>query len=254
MNGLLAAIRLLTVIPIGNGATDARSIAQSPAFFPVVGLAIGAAMAVVNWSAALVLPGLPAAALAVAAGVALTGAIHIDGLADTFDGLFGGRTPQRRLEIMRDPAIGTFGATAVGLLLILKWSAVSSMGGPHAWAAIALAPMLGRLAAVTVMASFPYARPEGLGTAYSGGAAWALAGAAAFSTIGAVALLGPWAMIVLGAAGAMAFATGRFASSRLGGGVTGDVYGAVVELTEAAALLLLSALLLTGLALQPVWV
>ena len=106
MSAITAAIRFLTVVPAPGGEWSARAASRSVAWFPAVGLGIGGAVAAVHWAARLAMPDLPAAALALAAGVVLTGALHLDGLADTFDGLLGGDTPKRRLEIMKDPSIG----------------------------------------------------------------------------------------------------------------------------------------------------
>jgi adenosylcobinamide-GDP ribazoletransferase len=213
-------------------------------------------MAGVNWAASLAMPPLPSAGLAVLAGAVLTGAVHLDGLADAADGLFGGRTPARRLEIMRDPHLGAFGVIAVGLALILKTGGVTSLTAPHAWAGIVLAPMLGRLAAVAVMTAFRYVRAEGAGSPYrpgqaaGAGARLNLPAAAAFSAVAAWFLAGPWGLIVLAVAVVIGMGVGAFSARRLGGGVTGDVYGAAVETAEIAALL--SFVGLSG-AIAPVW-
>ena len=152
MSAITAAIRFLTVVPAPGGEWSARAASRSVAWFPAVGLGIGGAVAAVNWAARLAMPDLPAAALALAAGVVLTGALHLDGLADTFDGLLGGDTPKRRLEIMKDPSIGVYGVAGVVLVLIAKWGGLSSLPDAYGWAAIAVAAMSGRLAAVASMA------------------------------------------------------------------------------------------------------
>jgi adenosylcobinamide-GDP ribazoletransferase len=204
-------------------------------------------MALANWLGGLALPALPAAALAVAAGAAISGAVHLDGLADSADGLFGGRTPERRLEIMRDAGVGAFGVVAVVVVLILKWSAIASLGFGSGWAAILLAPAFARLASAWVMATSRYARPEGLGSPYHSGLSAPLLISTLLACIVGVVLLGPWALIAVVVAIAVGELTARLAAARLGGGVTGDVYGACVELAEAAGLLCLLALLRTGL-------
>ncbi len=262
MTALAAAVRLLTIIPLptrGSPDAMARSMARSPAFFPLVGLGIGAAMAGVDTAALSVMPPLAAAGLALLTGAVLTGALHLDGLADTADGLFGGRTPERRLEIMRDPGTGAFGVTAIGVALLLKAGTISSFTAPHAWVAVLLAPMLGRLAAVSVLSVFRYAREHGAGTPYQSGQGRQktglinLAVAAAFSLVAAYVLAGPWALIALAASLAVGLATGAFAAARLGGGVTGDVYGAAVESAEAAALLSFTGLIGAGVTIAPIW-
>jgi adenosylcobinamide-GDP ribazoletransferase len=260
MTAFAAAVRLLTIIPLAaRSGPDARAMARSPVFFPLVGLGVGAAMAGVDRAALLVMPPLVAAGLAVLATVVLTGAIHLDGLADAADGLFGGRTPERRLEIMRDPRTGAFGVIAVAVALILKTGAVSSFTVPHSWAALLVSPALARLAAVAVMSAFPYARQEGLGAPYRAAPSTgmvrraSLALALLFSAVSAYALAGPWAMAALGVALAVGLAAGAFAASRLGGGVTGDIYGAAVETAETAALLSFTGLVGAGVAVRPVW-
>lgn len=261
MSALAAAVRLLTVIPLpgrDSPEAQARGTARSPAFFPLVGLGIGAAMAGVDTAALSVMPPLAAAGLAIFAGVVLTGALHLDGLADAADGLFGGHTPERRLKIMRDPSTGAFGVTAIGVALLLKAGTISSFTAPHAWAAVLLAPMTGRLSAVAVMSAFPYAREQGAGTPYKSApgqntARVNLAAAAAFSIVAAYVLAGPWALIALAASLAVGLATGAFAAARLGGGVTGDVYGAAVETADAAALITFTVLAGSGVAIAPIW-
>jgi adenosylcobinamide-GDP ribazoletransferase len=170
VSALVAAVRLLTVIPVPfSRDVSARAMSQSAAFFPLVGLGIGGAVAGVAWAASLVLPPIVAAGLVLLAGVVLTGALHLDGLADTADGLFGGRTPERRLEIMRDPHVGVFGAVAIGAALILKFGALSEMAASSLWVAIVLAPMLGRLAAAAVMAMFRNVNSCHVGARRAGG-------------------------------------------------------------------------------------
>jgi adenosylcobinamide-GDP ribazoletransferase len=247
VHAFAAAVRLLTVLPLPIRPSTPEAIAKSPAFFPLVGLGVGGTMALANWLAGLALPALPAAALAVAAGAAVSGAMHLDGLADTFDGLFGGRTPERRLEIMKDAGLGTFGVVAVVAVLIVKWSAIASLGFGSGWAVILVAPAFARLASAWVMATSNYVRPAGLGSPYRSGFGPHLLISLFLSAVVAVVLLGPWALVAVAVSMAVGELTARFAAARLGGGVTGDVYGACVELAEAASLLCLLALLRSGL-------
>ena len=253
MSALTAAIRFLTVLPAGAQEWDARATARSVVFFPLVGLAVGGTAAAVNWVARLAMPDLPAAALALAAGVILTGALHLDGLADTFDGIFGGRDPRRRLAIMRDPSVGVYGIAAVGLVLIAKWGAIASMPNLYGWIAIAVSAMAGRSAAVAAMAAFPYLRTQGLGTAYNAGSrvTYAAAGLLAFA-LGFI-LAGPYGLAIVGGSALAGLAVSWFASRRLGGGVTGDVYGASVEIAETCALIAFVAIFNVGAAIAPVW-
>ncbi len=253
MSALSAAIRLLTIIPAGTGEWNARAFTRSVLFFPVVGLAIGGSSALVNWLARLAMPDLPAAALALAAGAALTGALHLDGLADTFDGLFGGHDPQRRLEIMRDPAIGVYGVAAVTLALLIKWGAISSLPDAHGWAAIAVSAMAGRGAAVASISSYRYLRTAGLGTPYRAASRPINVAAAVFAFGAGFVIAGPYGLAIVGGSALAGLGFSAFASHRLGGGVTGDVYGASIELGESFALIAFAGMFGAGLAVGPLW-
>ena len=253
MSAITAAIRFLTVVPAPGGEWSARAASRSVAWFPAVGLGIGGAVAAVHWAARLAMPDLPAAALALAAGVILTGALHLDGLADTFDGLLGGDTPKRRLEIMKDPSIGVFGVAAVVLVLIAKWGGLSSLPDAYGWAAIAVAAMSGRFAAVASMAIFRYERSQGLGSPFVGASRVAYLAAAVFAAALAFVLAGPFGLAALACATVVGLAVSAFAARQLNGGVTGDVYGAAIELAEVSALLAFVAMFSAGLAVSPVW-
>ncbi len=253
MSAITAAIRFLTVVPAPGGEWSARAASRSVAWFTAVGLGIGGAVAAVNWAARLAMPDLPAAALALAAGVVLTGALHLDGLADTFDGLFGGKTPKRRLEIMKDPSIGVYGVAAVVLVLVARWAGLSSMPDLNGWAAIAVAVMGGRLAAVASMATFRYENSEGLGTPFRGTGRLAYLAATVFAVASAIVLAGPYGLAALACASVVGLGISAFAARRLGGGVTGDVYGASIELAEVSALLAFVGMFSAGLVAGPVW-
>lgn len=253
MSAITAAIRFLTVVPAPGGEWSARAASRSVTWFPAVGLGIGGAVAAINWAARLAMPDLPAAALALAAGVVLTGALHLDGLADAFDGLFGGKTPKRRLEIMKDPSLGVYGVAAVVLVLVAKWGALSTLPDLNGWAAIAVAVMGGRLAAVASMATFRYENSDGLGTPFRGTGLIAYLAATVFAVALAFILAGPFGLAALACAALVGLGVSAFAAQRLGGGVTGDVYGASIELAEVSALLAFVAMLSAGLAIGPVW-
>ena len=253
MSAITAAIRFLTIVPAPGGEWSARAASRSVAWFPAVGLGIGGAVAAVNWAARLAMPDLPAAALALAAGVVLTGALHLDGLADTSDGLFGGKSPKRRLEIMKDPSIGVFGVAAVVLVLVTKWAGLSSFPDLNGWAAIAVAVMGGRLAVVASMAAFQYRNSDGLGTPFRGTSLIAYLAASVFATALAYVLAGPLGLAALACAALVGFGVSAIAARKLGGGVTGDVYGASIELAEVSALLVFVAMFSAGLGIGPVW-
>jgi adenosylcobinamide-GDP ribazoletransferase len=232
---VVAALSFLTAVPVARGTRlGERDLRRGVVLFPVVGAAVGALVALVAWGAAQVLPAFPAAIIGVASGVAVTAALHLDGLGDVADGIgasFGGRVP---LEAMRDPRLGTFGIAAVALDLLLKSSLLAALvvdGFP--WEVVAVGAV-SRCAPLALAWRLPYvgAGAGGWADRMSGTqtlAAFAIALAIGIPTAG-FAVLG----IALAAA-VVAIAVGWWSSRRLGG-VTGDVFGAAVELGETIAL------------------
>jgi adenosylcobinamide-GDP ribazoletransferase len=229
LRGVAGALSFLTRVPIGRWITlDAADVARGGAFFPLVGAGIGAVVG--GLAHVLVDPLTPAlaATCGVAAGLLLTGALHLDGLADTFDGL-GGWTRERALEIMRDHRIGTYGAAAVVVDLLAKTAAVAALA--DAWKQIVCACAAARIVPVLLSAALPYAREGGglgavLGSRVRAVVALVL-GAGISIVLGGVVVL----LVALGAAvlcGALAY--------RWLGGITGDVLGAAAEVAEVAAL------------------
>jgi adenosylcobinamide-GDP ribazoletransferase len=212
-------------------------LAASVPWFPVVGAAIGLggaiAYALAVW---LGLPPLPAAAVALAASILLSGALHEDGLADVADGFGAGATPEDKLRIMRDPRIGSYGALALALALLARAGAIMALAEPSAVAAaLVAAGAASRAALPAVMIALPRARTDGL--AASAGRPHPLRAAAAVlvAILIALALLGEAALaaLLVGALGALAVA---LLARRQIGGCTGDVLGAVQQLTEIGLL------------------
>ncbi len=233
---LAAAFRFLTRLPVPGPALPAPELGRVLAWFPVPGLVLGALAA----GFAQVLAGRlapPVAAALIVAGLAwLTGALHLDGLADVADGLGGGHGDAgRTLAIMRDSRIGAFGAVAVALLLAVKVTAVAELITQRGGWALLCAPAVARFAAVPLVVLFPYARPEGLGRPFHEGGGpreLAIAGAIATAVLAAAGLRSAApAAAALAAAVAMGLAIRR----KLGG-LTGDVYGAAVEVAETVFL------------------
>jgi adenosylcobinamide-GDP ribazoletransferase len=219
---------------------DERGLATSLSWFSLIGLFIGLILAAVDWLAARVLPEPTGSAIVIAALALVTGGLHLDGLADSCDGLFGGATPERRLEIMRDSRTGTFGVLGVVLVLLLKWSALVALVGHPRFAALVIVPALSRMALVAAIALYPYARPTGLGKhfhAQAGVGSFALAAVAPVATI--VILLGPVGLGLIIPALATVLLGGWYIRSKIGG-LTGDSYGALTEITEAVLLLVLA--------------
>src|SRR5437763_12179854 len=219
------AVAFLTRVPVGRWIVlDGRDVARGGAFFPVVGLGVGAAV-----GAVASIGGLLPAALAVALGAVLTGALHYDALADTADAL-GATTRQRALEIMRDHQIGAYGALALVLDVGIKVAALAALYDPLRYAACVGAAS--RAVPVALGAALPYARESGVGQAVTRAGVLPAALAAAVAAALCIAL-GAWPLAVVAAAAALVSASTARAWL---GGVTGDVLGAATELTEVAAL------------------
>jgi adenosylcobinamide-GDP ribazoletransferase len=251
MNGLRLALGFLTAIPVRADSAGPDDLGRAAAWFPAVGWLIGALLAGAGAALNLLFPSLLAAALVVALWAALTGGLHLDGLADCCDGLFASAAPERRLEIMRDSRLGAFGGIGLGLFLIVKVASVAALlsASPIAQnllritnyglrgplVALLLGPCLARWLILWV-ARQPSARPGGLGASFAAGL-----------TPGSLVVAGllPAVLIVLGgwravaatvAAGLVVWGAAALARARLGG-VTGDVLGLSVELAELAVLL-----------------
>lgn len=237
LRAFAAAVCFLTRLPLGRWiSVDGDDVARAGAVFPLVGAGIGAAVGGIAFALAHVLSAWLAAVLALAAGTALTGALHLDALADSADAL-GARSRERALEIMRDHAIGSYGAVAVALDLLLKAGALTALlaHGEIVRTAV-IAGALSRGAPVLSGVLLPYARAHaGIGTSLThtngGRAIVALAVGVAF----AVGLAG-WDGAVLAAAALTLTLLSAAACRRWLGGVTGDTLGAALELVETALL------------------
>ena len=230
-----AALAFLTRVPVGRlTALGPDDVARGAVLFPLVGAGIGALVGGVAVGLDSRLGILLAAALAVAVEALVTGAIHLDALADTADGL-GAPTRERALEIMREPTIGSFGATALGLDLLVKTAALAALlDGPDPVLATLAAFALGRAAPLALSWALPYARAEGGLGASLERVPWLAAGLllGIGVAIAALGVRGLW--LAAGAAGTV-LVVGLVARRRLGG-VTGDVLGAAVELATILGL------------------
>jgi adenosylcobinamide-GDP ribazoletransferase len=237
LRGAAAAVAFLTRVPVGRAVVlDAADVARGGTLFPLVGAGIGAATGGVAYGLADPLTPLLAALLGLAAAAVITGALHLDALADAADAL-GATTRERALEIMRDHSIGTYGAVALVLDLGLKAAALAALaGGTDVVRFAVCAAAASRVAPLVLSLTLPYARPgDGLGRALrTSGIARCLA-AAGIAAIVCVGLAGTDGAILLGVVSAVVVIAGLLAFRRLGG-VTGDILGATAELAETAAL------------------
>ena len=234
---LLCALQFLTRLPTPQ-LRDWRPdwLARSAKYFPLVGLLVGVISAAVYLAArSLWLGGPLPALLAVAAGIAVTGAFHEDGLADTADGLGGGQDPEARLAIMKDSRLGTYGALALGLGVAVKVCALAMLHPPLAGAAtLVCAHAMGRAVAVVAMAALPYAADPNASKLKPTPRDVRGREAGVALALGALPLLllSPLAVVVCTAAGAVAALWPALSARRLIGGQTGDVLGAVEQAFE----------------------
>ena len=228
----LAAVQALTRVPVAV-PYDADGLRRSVRYMPLAGLLVGVAAALAFTVAAAGLPKLVAAPLSLAATLLLTGGLHEDGLADSVDGLLGGRSRDDALRIMRDSRVGAFGV--LGLLVVVGTKLACLATLPGVAAPLIAAHAASRFYAVLPPAALPYARPDGMAGALVQPDVTDLA-VAGLCGLAPLLLLGSRAMPALLLSAAVAFGFGLYARRRLGG-YTGDVLGATQQLTELSVLL-----------------
>lgn len=229
-----AALGFFTRISVGDTAPlDTARLSRAAPWFPLVGLIVGGVLGGTRLLTELALPPEAATVLALAAAIAITGALHEDGLADAADGLGAHAPRERKLEILRDSRIGTFGATALILVLLLSWTLLASLSGEEVLRAALCAHVLSRWSILPQSLLPPAHADDSSGTLVRATPACLAAG-----TVVAVAVallaggLGPGALAVAVAVATTLIAGGLMA--RALGGVTGDTFGAVIKLVEVA--------------------
>jgi adenosylcobinamide-GDP ribazoletransferase len=241
----IAALGFLSVLPLPGGARLLRNAGVQPSFvigagyFSLVGLLLAALLSLLALVLDLALPQFALVAILVVVQVALTGGLHLDGLMDSCDGLFGGATPERRLEIMRDSRVGSFGVLAGACLLLLKFAFFASLSMHQLPLALLMTLPVARWGMVLAGRIFPSARPMSLGAAFHHAItlrSLLMAGMIALIVAlvaGRLVGLAVWMWMTVGAIAVGALVT------RLLGGLTGDAYGAIAEFSEMTGLLLL---------------
>jgi adenosylcobinamide-GDP ribazoletransferase len=243
--GVKTSILFCTRLPVPHSEPiEGCNVVRASWALPVAGALVGGAGALAYaMASAIRLPAMLAAALALVATLLLTGCLHEDGLADTADGFGGGRDRARKLEIMRDCRLGTYGACALVMSLLLRWTALTAMASPLAVASALLAAHVSSRAALPAFMYFvPAARFDGLS---------AQAGRPALRPAAVAALLGVLAVAV--ALGLVATVIGLVLAACAGllmawlsmgqiGGQTGDVLGALEQIIEIVILLMALAL------------
>ena len=236
MSRILAAVAFLTRVPLRR-PFEGADVGRATLAFPLVGAAIGALLYGASVLVASRLPTLLAATILVALSAWVTRALHLDGLGDLVDGLGGGGSRDDALRIMRDSRIGAFGAVALVLLILIKVAALDAiLSRDVSLPTLVLTPALARWASVPMSYWLPYARAEGgLGSALADHVGFTELLGATLISLALVAVLAPrlggalWAAVLV-----TSLVMGAIVMRRLGG-VTGDVLGANVELSEAAA-------------------
>jgi len=228
----LLAVQFLTRLPVPNRLTTEEELGRAAAFFPLVGIIVGAGTAAVYLLALHVMSVAVAVLLALGFAAFITSGFHEDGLADTFDGLGGGWTRERALEIMRDSRIGTYGALALIFLVLGKYTILTEVGREVVWRWLIVAHAAARWTVLPLCMWLPYARPEGQGKLVARqitSTAFVIGTVTFLLTL----LLFPWraALIALAVTLTITFLSGLFYKRRLGG-ITGDCLGATNQITE----------------------
>lgn len=243
----LDAFRFLTIIRLPfRREVSPEELGRSIVYFPVVGGIIGLILAGINCVLTLVLPAAVVNGLLIVALAVISGGMHLDGLADTCDGLAGQKTVEDRWRVMRDSQVGAFGIIGAFLVLLVKYASLNSVPEDLMLATLVIMPVVSRWAMVYTVFAYPYARPTGLGKAFKEGASWQrfavatiitlaatiglarLVSTAYFYLVGLVIVLGVWVIVIALAT----YLKHKFA------GLTGDTYGAINEVAEVAVLIL----------------
>lgn len=244
MRLILIAFQFLTIIPLPFGIRcEKEDLGRSTAFFPLAGFAIGGLLAGTDW---LISPWLARPlcdALLITLLTLITGALHLDGLADVCDGLAARGGRERFLAVMKDSQVGAVGAVGLVLGLLLKWQALVAVPPELKWQTLLLFPALARFGQVLTMTGARHARQDGLGASIAQGTG-AVTLTVAFVTVAAAGffLLGPREIVPLAAICILTCA-GRMFFQRKLGGLTGDTIGCLSELNEILALVVISAMI-----------
>jgi adenosylcobinamide-GDP ribazoletransferase len=237
LNGLLAALQFLSVLPI-HRKFEADDIGRSLVWFPVAGLFIGLCSAMVyGVTRMFCFPAIVSALAGVMALAGFSGFLHLDGVADTADGFLSSRPRERILEIMRDTRIGTMGVIGVFCVLAFKWAALLSLPPAIGWRILVLAPIVGRAGQIITMHYMPYARLEGgLASVFLAHCSRQTVLIAIFACILAAAVLGGGrGIMALCVSGIFGFYF-NFRCLRKIGGMTGDTLGAISEGIETVVM------------------
>ncbi len=243
LQDVMLAFALLSRLPMPRLPDQAFAQgARAVWAYPVVGLVLGGVAVFLSWGAmGLGVPSGVAAGLGLALLMLLSGAMHEDGLADTVDGFWGGHDPARRLEIMNDSQIGTYGVLALIVVTGVRWLTFATLL-PVAPLALVACCVVSRGMMAPVMAALPHARPTGLAQSVGRPSAVLAGLGVAVSVVVAIVLTGPVAFVLAGLGLIAATVIGYVAQAKIGGH-TGDILGAVQQISELVMLVILASVL-----------
>jgi adenosylcobinamide-GDP ribazoletransferase len=247
VTSFIAALQFLLITPAFiRRPFTVSEMGHAVAFYPLVGLLLGGLLVSVDALLGILWPIPVRSALVLGVWIIATGGLHLDGFLDSCDGLLGGFTLESRMEIMRDERVGAFGLAGGVLLLLIMFSSLSTIATPR-WAALLLAPVLSRWGMSIAVTALPYARASGLGRDIKDQARVSDAVSATLIAGVAVAaltiILHSWVPVMAMLAAALVYGLStRFILGRIPG-MTGDTYGAINMLIEAATLLAFAAIL-----------
>ncbi|MGM0446341.1 MAG: adenosylcobinamide-GDP ribazoletransferase [Bacillota bacterium] len=238
MNSFLIALQFITTLPVkGKLDYSEKNIASSMLYYPLVGTIIGIILVVINLILSKILPDLVVNILLIITWITLTGGIHLDGLSDSFDGLFGGKDKQRILDIMHDSTVGVYGVLALVLIILLKLTLLIELPLQVKNMILITVPTISRFSMILAVYLFPYARKEGFGKAYNLYLTKKHVLAASLWTLFLAAVLLFWqGLVLMIVAFFSVLIIGKYITNRIDG-LTGDNYGAINEIIEVVILL-----------------
>jgi adenosylcobinamide-GDP ribazoletransferase len=237
----LAALQFLTSIPVSlKRELSSKQLGYAIAFFPLVGLIIGGILAGLNWLLGFILPTSVINILLIVALVIITGAMHLDGLADTCDGIAGHKTVEERWKVMHDSRTGAFGVVGVVLILLAQYVCLDNVPLDKMTAVLLFMPSVSRWAMVYAIFAYPYARPTGLGKAFKEATGWLHLSIATIIILGIAGGLFPLfyvtGFLLIGGVLLITTAFAFYLKYKFAG-LTGDTYGAINEAAEVMTLL-----------------
>lgn len=234
MRPFLSALAFLTTIPVRTDTLTPEDFTRANPWFAWVGLCIGAILVVADVGIRWLLPEGVATVLLLALWILLTGGLHWDGFLDGCDALFASVSPTRRLEILKDVHIGAYGLMGGGLLLLTYTATLYELPDIQRGGALLIAPIAGRWFMTVSQQVFPYMRSSGLGQLVPPNR-WAVVWG--FIPLGSTLLFGGWFVVRVGIALLISYSAAWWMARQLGGGLTGDCYGALCEITQVLVLL-----------------